>query len=145
MHVKKEVLCCKFLIFNNCNFVCFRVFLLYTSIESTPWSYSRCFSTPADLHWEYESYRSSFVLGFFFFFLFSNIMCFVINFGLSDKNGGHIYIKYFFIFLFFFIHFIRIVKLLYFYWLWQFTSSLSKGYDSGPLLSRRRTRIVTLG
>ena len=35
MHVKKEVLCCKFLIFNNCNFVCFRVFLLYTSIEST--------------------------------------------------------------------------------------------------------------
>jgi hypothetical protein len=23
------------LIFNNCNFVCFRVFLLYTSIEST--------------------------------------------------------------------------------------------------------------
>ena len=33
--VKKEVLCCKFLIFNNCNFVCFRVFLLYTSIEST--------------------------------------------------------------------------------------------------------------
>jgi hypothetical protein len=37
MHVKKEVLCCKFLIFNNnCNFVCFRVFLLYTSIESIP-------------------------------------------------------------------------------------------------------------
>ena len=35
MYVKKEVLCCKFLIFNNCNFVCFRVFLLYTSIEST--------------------------------------------------------------------------------------------------------------
>ena len=35
MHVKKEDLCCKFLIFNNCNFVCFRVFLLYTSIEST--------------------------------------------------------------------------------------------------------------
>ena len=34
MYVKKEVLCCKFLIFNNCNFVCFRVFLLYTSIES---------------------------------------------------------------------------------------------------------------
>ena len=31
MHVKKEVLCCKFLIFNNYNFVCFRVFLLYTS------------------------------------------------------------------------------------------------------------------
>ena len=25
----------KFLIFSNCNFVCFRVFLLYTSIEST--------------------------------------------------------------------------------------------------------------
>ena len=35
MHDKKEVLCCKFLIFNNCNFVCFRVFLLYSSIEST--------------------------------------------------------------------------------------------------------------
>ena len=35
MHVKKEVLSCKFLIFNNCNFVCFRAFLLYTSIEST--------------------------------------------------------------------------------------------------------------
>jgi hypothetical protein len=35
MHVKKEDLCCKFLIFNNCNFVCFRVFLLYTSTEST--------------------------------------------------------------------------------------------------------------
>jgi hypothetical protein len=35
MHVKKEVLCCKFLIFNNSNFVLFRVFLLYTSIEST--------------------------------------------------------------------------------------------------------------
>ena len=34
MYVKKGVLCCKFLIFNNCN-VCFRVFLLYTSIEST--------------------------------------------------------------------------------------------------------------
>jgi hypothetical protein len=33
MHAKKEVLYCKFLIFNNCNFVCFRVFLLYTSIE----------------------------------------------------------------------------------------------------------------
>jgi hypothetical protein len=31
MHAKKEVLCCKFLIFNNCYFVCFRVFLLYTS------------------------------------------------------------------------------------------------------------------
>jgi hypothetical protein len=27
MYVKKEVLCCKFLILNNCNFVCFRVFL----------------------------------------------------------------------------------------------------------------------
>jgi hypothetical protein len=27
MHVKKEVLCCKFLIFSNCNFVCFRIFL----------------------------------------------------------------------------------------------------------------------
>ena len=35
MHVKKEVLCCQFLIFNNYNFVCFRAFLLYTSIEST--------------------------------------------------------------------------------------------------------------
>ena len=35
MHVNKEMLCCKVLIFNNCNFVCFRVFLLYISIKST--------------------------------------------------------------------------------------------------------------
>ena len=32
--VKREVLCCKFSIFNNYTFVCFRVFLFYTSIES---------------------------------------------------------------------------------------------------------------
>jgi hypothetical protein len=31
MHVKMDVLCCKLLIFNNCNFVCFRVFLLYST------------------------------------------------------------------------------------------------------------------
>jgi hypothetical protein len=35
MHVKKEVLCCKFSIFNNYNFVCFRVFPFSPSIEST--------------------------------------------------------------------------------------------------------------
>jgi hypothetical protein len=100
------------LIFNNCNFVCFRVVLLYTSNESTCicnsfhffflrsesnlhfphpsfGTYSRCFATHADLHWECESYRSSFglFLGFFclfcflFFYIFSNIMCFVINFS----------------------------------------------------------------
>ena len=35
MHAKKGVLCCKFSIFNNYNFVSFGVFLLYISIEGT--------------------------------------------------------------------------------------------------------------
>jgi len=34
---------------------------------------SRCFATPADLHWECESHRSSFVLFFLSFFLQHNV------------------------------------------------------------------------
>jgi hypothetical protein len=51
-----------------------------------------------------------------FLFFFMDIMCFVINFGYSDKNGGYIYNKFFFCFFLYIL----------FYWLWQFTWCLKK-------------------